>query len=73
MKETNQKNNNQDFIAFRLKYVIFFTFVILGISSPPEDLLSDGIPGYPADFKQRVFSGYLSTSSDLRKIHYIFI
>jgi hypothetical protein len=71
--EMNQKNNNQDFIAFRYKYVIFFTLVILAISSPPEDLLSDGIPGYPTAFKQRVFSGYLSTSSDLRKIHYIFI
>jgi hypothetical protein len=69
----NKNSNIKNLSALKFKYAFLFAFVTLTISSPPEDLITDGIPGYPSTFNQRVFSGYLSTSSDLRKIHYIFI
>lgn len=66
-------NNEKNVNIVIFKFIVWILTITLALSSPPEDLISDGVPGYSANFKQRVFSGYLSTSSDSRKIHYIFI
>lgn len=36
-----------------------------------EDRLLTPPPGYPTDYKPRVYAGYLNTSSSLRYLHYI--
>lgn len=41
-------------------------------ASPEEDKIA-GIPGYPDNFDASVYAGYLKTSSDSRKLHYVFI
>ena len=44
----------------------------IGRASPDDDKLSQ-IPGYPSSFANRAFAGYLSTDSDSRKLHYLFL
>jgi carboxypeptidase C (cathepsin A) len=47
--------------------------VLKACNAAPEDDKIAGIPGYPPDFNASVYSGYLKTSSDKRKLHYVFI
>lgn len=56
--------------------LIFITIICLNIYIIKADPQSDkiaGIPGYPSDFNASVYAGYLKTSSDQRKLHYVFI
>lgn len=46
--------------------------IVIVQSEPSEDKLSQ-IPGYPTSFSNRAFAGYLSTDSDSRKLHYLFL
>lgn len=55
-----------------VKLIFVVVFIIIARTEPQEDQL-DQIPGYPVDFRNRAFAGYLKTSSDLRKIHYVFL
>jgi carboxypeptidase C (cathepsin A) len=57
--------------------ILLFLFVFslafnTGTAAPEDDKIA-GIPGYPPDFNASVYSGYLKTSSDKRKLHYVFI
>lgn len=46
--------------------------LVVCLSEPADDELA-GLPGYPSTFTNRVFAGYLSTSSELRSLHYVFV
>ena len=52
--------------------VILGLVIQLGLAEPAEDKLSQ-IPGYPSSFENRAFAGYLSTESQMRRLHYIFV
>jgi carboxypeptidase C (cathepsin A) len=51
---------------------LFALLLALAVTEPAEDKLSQ-LPGYPSSFQNRAYAGYLSTDSELRKLHYIFI
>ena len=52
-------------------------FLIIAIGrivwSEPSDDSIIKIPGYPKEFTNRAFAGYLETESNLRSLHYIFV
>lgn len=66
-------SNNYSTIFINCKLLYWLALLTLVFCSPPQDLITEGIPGYPLDFKPRAFAGYLSTSSNSRKLHYVFI
>lgn len=58
---------------FTLYFLTTITLLTTLIRTEPADDKIALLPGYPPDFQNRVFAGYLSTQSDLRKLHYVFI
>lgn len=47
--------------------------LILSTAGDPTDDKIIQIPGYPKNFNNRAYGGYLDTSSPTRSLHYIFI
>ena len=58
-------------IATRIA-ILLLAIVCLAVQVPTEELMSS-VPGYPSTYANRVFAGYIPTSSPLRKLHYIFM
>jgi carboxypeptidase C (cathepsin A) len=66
------RNYNQPSIIIALLFV--FSILISKSYSVPDDAEKmDSIPGYTAFTNYVAYAGYLNTTSDSRKLHYVFI
>lgn len=68
---TQTKCNSFAYILLFITIIV--SILIKGVHAAPEDDKIAGIPGYPQNFNASIYAGYLKTSSDLRKLHYVFI
>ncbi len=55
-----------------IRVLLNILLLSLVLAAIDKDLMTS-VPGYSADFKQRVWSGYLNTSASSRRLHYVFI
>lgn len=55
------------------KMLLIMALVITIVKGEPEEDKLSQIPGYPTTFTNRAYAGYLSTDSDSRKLHYVFL
>lgn len=51
--------------------IVVLALLCLALADIPADKMTK-IPGY-ANFNTSIYSGYLSTKSDSRKLHYVFV
>jgi len=45
---------------------------VVSFAAPVRDLVKH-VPGYPEDYPTKIYSGYLDTDSEDRKLHYVFV
>lgn len=51
---------------------VILSLAVIGITAPSGDVIPN-LPNYPTTFKNRVFGGYLDTSSPKRSLYYLYI
>lgn len=56
-----------------LFHLIAIALLLLSVTAEPTDDKISKLPGYPPNFNNRAYGGYLETSSPTRSLHYIFI
>lgn len=61
------------YLRMRMMWIgVILSLAVVGLAAPVGDAITT-LPNYPGSFKNRVFGGYLDTSSPKRSLYYLYI